>query len=375
MRVSTVRLVRSLVFVLLVAGSSFPLAAADPPAPFDVDPGSTTLDVQPAPAVDSDGNLLLAWTQRSPGRPEAVVAARLGADGAILGGPFVWGSGLVLDVASLGRGFMGLRGDLPGGAEWAQRLAVRGAPVGNRQPLGVLQFLQVRGDPRGGAVAFGRGPDGVVGVRYAADGTVPGEPFVLERGAQRFDAGLEARGNIVLAFTDATNRLFVRRYTPARKPIGVRFNTGLTGINTFRIGVFPDGRFVLFYLNRPDDRVWGRAFRANGTPAGPPFAVSSRSASSVDGLSVAVDAGGTLLIVWKSFENDHDAIQGRFVAASGGNLGQPIAIGGPQPPAGPPEPRFSPRAVRLGPGNFRVFWVRGGEDPGDVHLRGQAIVR
>jgi hypothetical protein len=351
-----------------------PLSAADPLAPFAIDPGSTTVDIQPAPAVDSSGKLLLTWTRRQAGQSDAVVAARLGAGGALLTGPTVWGTGLALDTASLGTGFMALRGELPSGGEWAQHLSADGAAVGSRQPLGILQFLEVRGDPRGGAVAFGRGPDGVVGVRYGADGTVPGEPFILERGVQRFDAGIDAKGNIVLAFTDPGNRLLGRRYTASRKPIGGSFNIALAGVYSSRVAVLPDGRFVVFYLKSLDFRVWARAFRSNGTPVGSPFLVSRDPASTEDGLTVAVDTDGSVLVVWKSIDDHRDAIQGRFVSPSNAPVGRQFSIGGPHPSVGPPEVRVYPHAVRLAPGDFRVVWVRGGQASEDVHLRGQRIV-
>jgi hypothetical protein len=142
-------------------------------------------------------------------------------------------------------------------------------------------------------------------------------------------------------------------------------NTSSSGASSFDgIATGKDGRFVVTWtegLSNPD--VLARNFDAQGTPLDDPFAVNAITTGNQGYSSVARDASGRLIVVWY----DNGSISGRRFRADGTPLGRSFRIS-------TSSVSSAPRVASDLSGNFVAAWNSNGQlvarrfDSNDVAL-------
>ena len=91
------------------------------------------------------------------------------------------------------------------------------------------------------------------------------------------------------------------------------------------------GRFMVVWIDRDDDEVFGQRFDSDGSPAGGEFVISS--SSFIFRKNPVVDAldNGDFVVVWTGEDvfypdNDYESIQGRRYDSLGNSLGLQFQI-------------------------------------------------
>jgi hypothetical protein len=189
--------------------------------------------------------------------------------------------------------------------------------------------------------------DVIQGRRFASDGTPGGPQFQIssattEYGSERDPSvAADADGDFVVVWSDyeytGPPSGFViqgRRFASDGTPGGPQFQissitTGYVGESQPSVAADEDGDFVVvwrdyYHYGPPSGQViQGRRFAPDGTPGGPQFQISSITAAytSEHDPSVAVDADGNFVVVWKEWDPysqpSGSVIQGRRFASDG----------------------------------------------------------
>jgi hypothetical protein len=157
---------------------------------------------------------------------------------------------------------------------------------------------------------------GVFGQRYAADGTARGSEFRVNNftfNHQMSSAVSSAPGgDFVVVWNSqgqdgSLNGVLGRRYAADGTALGNEFT-----VNSFTpqaqsapaVATAPSGNFVVVWNSDTQDGnstgVFGRRFAANGTPQGTEFRVNSFTARAQAFPSVATAANGDFMVVWHS---------------------------------------------------------------------------
>lgn len=292
------------------------LAAAVPVAAGTLDPQPGFEEFNPDAAVRPDGEALLTWTrQQEPGGPWTAMAATLDSNSGQLGEIHEWGPGGTEEIVALGSGYLAVRSNVDHNLEWlVQHLDDSGRPAGEALSLGSGYIVKasVHPKPDGGALVIAAGVGGAGGPvqawRFDSDGDLLSGPTVLADNSSDAAAGVDAAGNIVLAWNptraphSAQPPLSARRFSPALQPLGPVLEVSPSGGGGIRVAVAPDGRFVVVFTQ--SRRLQFRAYRADGSPLGGKraFSVPSEGVTAED-LDLAVGEDGRILVVWKCYEN------------------------------------------------------------------------
>jgi hypothetical protein len=255
--------------------------------------------LQPSVAADADGDFVVVWhSYQYPGPPAGYViqGRRFAADGTP-GGP-------QFQVGSITTGY-----------------------AYEREP-------SVAADADGDFVVVWRGyyqwpgpPYGylVQGRRFAADGTPGGPQFQVSSNTtgsgyeRQPSVAADADGDFVVVWRDYQDpdgqviqgRLFASNGTPG----GPQFQIGSASYYSEpSVASDADGDFVVVWSDYqdPDGQViQGRLFASDGTPDGPQFQVGS--ASYYSGESVASDANGDFVVVWRDYQEQPDQPYGYLI--------------------------------------------------------------
>lgn len=286
------------------------LAAAVPVAAGTLDPQPGFEEFHPDAAVRPGGEALLTWTrQQEPGGPWTAMAATLDPNSGQLGEIHEWGPGGTEETVALGSGYLAVRSNVDPNLEWlVQHLDDSGRPAGEALSLGSGYIVKasVHPTPDGGALVIAAGFGGTGGPvqawRFDSDGDLLSGPTVLADTSNDAAVGVDAAGNVVLAWNPTRGPLSARRFSPALQPLGAVLEVSPRGGVGIRVAVAPDGRFVVVFTQ--SYRLHLRAYRADGSPLGGKRAFSVRSELVMpEDLDLAVGQDGRILVVWKCYEN------------------------------------------------------------------------
>ena len=191
---------------------------------------------------------------------------------------------------------------------------------------------------------YASGFHGLVGRRYAASGASAGPTFRVAAdpsGTHRTPAvAMAPDGRFVVAWQNAPagdlmTDVYVRRFNADGTPLGgdILVNTTTAGRQANpSVAIEPDGDFVVAWEqdpspgdNRPErnnNDVLARRFAADGTARGGEFRVHAATPGNQFGPDVAVNAAGTVAVVW----HDGGRVVARRYDAAGGPLGDETEV-------------------------------------------------
>ncbi len=282
----------------------------------------------PGVAADSSSNFIVTWWSipllDSPGQDgsgSGVFARRLSATGEFLGPEFQ------VNTYTEGPQFPG---------------SVATAPDGSF----VIVWSSVGQDGSDG---------GIYSQRFSADGARAGTEFRVNQYTDSWqeypDVAMDPAGNFVVVWESfeqdgSVEGVYARRFDAAGLPLGDEFQVNT---NTFsyqelpRVAMDSAGNFVVVWVDwftgprLPD--IVGRAFHADGAPAGGEFRVNAHDRNDQDFPDIVLSDTGTAVAVWQSHEQDGD---------QWGVFGRRVAVPFPS------ECVPSEVALCLGAGRFRV---------------------
>jgi hypothetical protein len=287
------------VFARRFAGAGDPIGG-----PFRVNTYTTGGQVGASAAIDAAGNLVVAWTESSPGDSLLDVRARrYDAAGSPLGPEFrandyTTGNQLhpSVAVAADGRFVVAWQGGLPFlGSNvdvFARRYAVDGTPAGpeflvHEQTTGYQSLARVVTDVAGGFA--------VVWTEYATaigNGQVHGRLFFPDGNPRTEDFEVSADPGAVQGWASVAMR--------------------------------PSGEFVVAWQNGQDGSALGvsaRQFGSDATPRGAEFVVNTYTTGQQLRSAVSLAANGSFVVTWEDTEPFADgsgsAVKARFFAADG----------------------------------------------------------
>lgn len=295
------------------------------------------------------------------------MAATLDPNSGQLGEIHEWGPGGTEETVALGSGYLAVRSNVGPNLNWfVQHLDDSGRPEGEALSLGsgYIMKASVYPTPDSGALVIAAGVGGAGGPvqawRFDSDGDLLSGPTVLADNSSDAAAGVDAAGNVVLAWNPVRaphspqTPLSARRFSPTLQPLGPVFEVASSGGGGIRIAIAPDGRFVVVFTQ--SQRPFFRAYRADGSPLGGKraFSVPSEGVTSED-LDLAVDEDGRILVVWKCYENfSTPVIRARGLSFDGRALPKSLLA---RVKHGRGE-LLSPSVEALPGGGFLVLWSR-----------------
>ena len=332
-----------------VFGRRFAASGAPRGGEFGVNSYTTASQFQPAVAVGSRGDFVVAWTSAEDGSGMSIQGRRYDGAGNPIGAEFlvntltlgnqIWPH---VDRASDGRFVVSWRRQ--GYGIGIRRFDASGSPIGEELNLGNVGGFQGFDDlaveADGGFLIIreeGISPlnSDIRGMRFDSAGSPVGGAFLVNTyttGYQiRPSVSVSPAGGFVVAwgsqFGDGHDYgMFARRFDAAGSALGSDFvvNTFTTGR---QYGLFEQvaldarGNFVVTWTGPGDgssNGVFAQRFSAVGARRGAEFRVNTYTTSQQwQAPSIASDAVGNFIVVWTSFGQDGSG-QGSFAQRFGG---------------------------------------------------------
>jgi hypothetical protein len=293
-------------------------------------------------ASDGSGNFIVAWqSYTQDGSSWGTFGQRYTASGEPLGSEFgvntyTTGSQAAPFVAadSAGNFVVVWQGNGQDGASYGvfgQRYASTGASLGpefrvNTHTTGSQRDPAIASDPLGNFVVLWEGDAqdgssfGVFGQRFASTGAPLGVEFRVNSFTTSYQGNpavaSSASGDFVVVWESLTQDgslygVFGQRFAGAGLPLGPEFR-----VNTYTtldqqtpiVAADGSGNFVVAWASVNQDGsdygVYGQRYAAAGVPSGPEFRVNGYSTDAQWARSLAVDAGGSFIVVWQSDTQD-----------------------------------------------------------------------
>lgn len=291
----------------------------------------------PAVAMDSDGDFVIAW-QNGGQTVQGIYAQRYGANGVPHGGEFLVSSGIESSLISP-RVAMDRDGDFV--VAWTNYVSFNATDVYARRysASGVSQggaFLVNTYTPDNQTtygvamndvgdfviVWSSMGQDGsslgVYAQRFSAAGVAQGEEFRANTYTTSLQAvggvAMDATGNFTITWTsdgqDGSNLgAYARRFTADGVPKGLEFQVNSsTASNQMNpsISMDDDGESVIVWTSYEQDglrkNTYARRYNAAGAPVGGEFRVNTQTSTEGVFPSVALDEDGEFIVVWNNAE-------------------------------------------------------------------------
>ncbi len=260
--------------------------------PFPVNTYTTSDQVDPALAMDSVGNFVVAWTSEAQdGDYSGIFGQRFDAAGS------------------------------PVGAEFAVNTHTTGHQDYSNISLnddGEFVVVWERDTPSYQDYA------NVAARRFDATGTAQGDEFIVNAVTQYFqgdpDVAMDGSGGFVVVWESCyqggeVEDVFARRYDENGTPQSPEFqvNTYTTENQLYPAVSMDDvGNFVVVWQSDTQDGslfgVVGRRFDSGGTPAGPEFPVNTTTLHFQRFTDVAVDGSGNFVVTWQSTLQDGSGV-------------------------------------------------------------------
>jgi hypothetical protein len=299
---------------------------------------------QPRAAAAGDGRFVVVWS-KSDGQLDGVFARRFDATGAPVGFAFpvngyTTGDQQFPDVAMSASGDFVVvwSTDQDGSADaiFARRYANDGSPLGdefqvNTYTTGRQYRPAVAMDGSGGFVVVWSSVDppggqdgshsGVFGQRYNQVGAPEGPEFQANSYTTGSQFGpsvaMDSTGQFVVGWTSvgqdgSGEGVVARRFDGSGSPAGDDFNVNTYTTSNQRIptvGIAEDGRFMVAWMSRGGQDgstygIFGQRYDSSGAPSGPEFQINTYTTGYQILPRLAVDAGGSFVVVWRSEGQD-----------------------------------------------------------------------
>jgi len=225
---------------------------------------------------------------------------------------------------------------------------------------------------------------GVFGQRYANTGAPLGGEFRVNTyttGAQAWPSvAADSAGNFVIVWQGNTQDgsaygVFGQRYASAGDALGPEFR-----VNTFTtfaqgypsLATDPAGNFIVVWEGNVQDGsadgVFGQRYASSGTPLGPEFRVNSYTTTIQNEASVAADANGNFVVVWRSYVQDGSVwgVFGQRYASTGAPVGGEFRVN-----TYTTGDQVWPSVAADSAGNFVVAWHSNIQDGSSAGVFGQ----
>jgi hypothetical protein len=345
----------------------------------------------PAVAVGAAGNFVVVWTSSQDLSLDGIYAQRFNASGVALGSEFrvnttTANSQSNAAVAMDADGDFVITWESPDGSSdgvYAQRYSAAGLAVGSEFRVNTTTASDqgrsaVAMDADGDFVITwesfvqdGSG-DGIYAQRYNAAGVALGGEFRVNTttaSSQNNPAvAMDAAGNFVIAWDSphdgSGDGIYAQRYNAAGLALGGEFrvNTTTSGSqNNPAVAMDSNGSFIVTW-DSPDgssDGIYAQRYNAAGVALGGEFRVNTTTVNDQADPTVAMDASGDFVIIWRSNGQDGsgDGIYAQRYNAAG------IAIGGEiQVNTFTSSDQQAPAVAMDANGNITVAWESLGQD-------------
>jgi Ca2+-binding RTX toxin-like protein len=283
--------------------------------PFQVNTYTTFSQVQPAIAMDPDGNFVVTWSSSGQdGSGYGIYAQRYQDDGES-------------DASPVG-------GEFQVNTHTTSNQSRSAIAMGQDGNFVVLWQ------------SFGQdGSDlGIYGQRYASTGATLGSEFRLNihttDGQSRPAIAMAPSGSFVSTWSSfgqdgSAEGVFARRYNSSGVAIGNEFQVNIhttSGQANSAIAMDQDGNFVITWHSFAQDGdsfgIFARRFNDNGNPIGGEFQVNTYTTSSQRQPAIAMSPDGDFVITWQSYGQDGDGsgIFAQRYSATGTPLGEEFQV-------------------------------------------------
>ena len=359
-------------------------------------------------AMNASGSFVITWTSGGQdGSSGGIYAQRYNASGVAQGSEFRVNSTTNNDqrYSSVGLDTSGnfvitWQSDGQDGSGigiYAQRYASDGTALGsefrantNTSDQQQAANVALTGDGRFIITWRSQGQDGSGAGIYAqifnADGTTQGSEFranTTSPGEQEDPDAVWVGDRIVITWsgngTGETSGIFTKRYTITNTPSLVA-SGGETGVNTTtagnqqtnylsgrQIAADANGNYVVVWEDTDTDDVYFRKYAADGTPITAEIRANTNTSGDQDEVSVAMDANGNFIVVWRdaSLDGDGSGVYAQRYDTNGNALGSQFRVN----TTTASEQRFA--AVAMNTSGFVVTWASANVDTGGYAVVGQ----
>jgi hypothetical protein len=346
-----------------IFGQRYDAAGAARGGEFRVNTYTTNGQSMPAVAVDGAGNFVVVWVSYpQDGSLDGIFGQRYDAAGAVQGGEFQvnsyttnvqWYPAVAADAA--GHFVVVWQSYTQDGSGWSifgQRYDAAGAAQGgefriNTYTTGHQRNPAVAMDAGGNFVVVWHSFDqdgsdaGVFGQRFDAGGAPRGSEFQVNTYTTDFQGysavAVDAAGGFVVVWhstdQDGSNGgIFGQRYDAAGAPQAVEFRVNTYTSNTQylpTVAMDAGGNFVVvwrsLFQDGNSDGVFGQRYDAAGSPRGSEFQINTYTTNNQRPGGVAVDAVGNFVVVWQTYAQD-GSMYGIFGQRYGGLLPAALAV-------------------------------------------------
>ena len=303
---------------------------------FRVNTYTTANQYSPAVTADGSGNFVVVWANQA--GIGGIFGQRFASSGAPLGGEFRvntyttnYKTAPAVASDASGNFVVAWTSYKQDGSLWGiygQRFDSSGAPLGPEFRVNTVvtngQYdPQVAADPSGSFVVVwdSVGQDGslygIFGQRFAASGAPLGPEFRVNTFTTNNQfvgsVAADASGNFVTAWSSfgqdgSLLGVFGQRFSSSGAPLGGEFRVNTYTTNTqAHTGLAMDGagNFVVVWHGGQDSySILGQRFASSGVPLGPEFRVNTYTTGYQVAPSVAADASGNFVVVWRSDVQD-----------------------------------------------------------------------
>jgi hypothetical protein len=363
---------------------------------FNINTFTTASQVAPEVAIQSNGNFVVVWESHiQDGAIRGVYAQRFDHQGLPLGSEFRVNTTTANDqyepaVAMDSAGnfvvaWTSSNQDGSGAGIYAQRYNAAGVAQGSEFRVNVTtaggQYNPAIGlDGTGNFViaytcdGLDGGGNGVEAVRFDASGQVLGsfQANTTATGDQsRPSIGMNSSGQFVISW-DSNGQdgdgsgIYAQRYSADGSAQGSEFrvNTQITGAQSrSSLDLSADGRFVVSWESSGQDGsdtgVYAQRYAADGSAQGLEFRVNTTSANSQSDPSIAMDSQGNFVVTWISDGQDGSGagIYAQRYNASGVAQGAEFQVNTKTSSA-----QLYPKIDMLANGAFTIVWQSQGSD-------------
>jgi hypothetical protein len=315
-------------------------------AEFRVNTYTTGVQDGPNVAMAPGGAFTVVWNSLGQdGSLRGVFARRFSAEGVALGDEFQVNAttaghqAIPLVAVDAAGGSLISWVQQPFGGSWAQRFDSAGNRVGSELALASWGVTDLEATPTGFLAVGEDAASRMFAVRLDGAGAPLGPEFQVwpGPGGQYWPvAGVDAAGGFVVSWQElssagSVNHVMARRFDAAGAPRGPAFavTSAVVQESLPRLGVSPDGRFVILWtadVDLFDFDVRARRFDASGAPVTPELLVNQSSTVLLQlGSAAAFSPGGQIVATWQddylsdSFARQYGLIPARLAVDTAGN--------------------------------------------------------
>ncbi|MCP4047797.1 MAG: hypothetical protein GY732_17625, partial [Gammaproteobacteria bacterium] len=223
---------------------------------------------------------------------------------------------------------------------------------------------------------------GIFGQRYNVAGVPQGGEFLVNSYISDYQGrpsvAMDADGDFVVVWHGSGKEdnygVYGQRFNAAGVPQGSEFLVN-SYISDYQrrpsVAMDADGDFVVVWRGsgkEDNDGVHGQRFNAAGVPQGSEFLVNSHTTDYQGRPSVAMDADGDFVVAWEGVgqAGDDSGVYGQRYNASGGAEGNEFLINNYRT-----DSQYDPSVAMDADGDFVVVWTSYGQDGSDIGIYGQ----